>query len=72
MDKLKFRALFEFNRTQASPGRHLRIQKAQVRCIVGPLQGPLKDQGGSWTYEGRLLSPQSPFISFLLQGMQKY
>ena len=55
-----FRALFEFNPTQASPGWRLRIQKGQIRCIIGPWQGPLKDQGGSWTQWGStFVSPDS-------------
>ena len=43
-----------------------------VWCIVGPWQGPLRDQGGPLTLWGQPLSPLSQMIPYLWHRMQKY
>ena len=45
--------------------KYSQYKKGHVGCILGPWQGPVKDQGGSWTQWGSTFaSPKVPWSHF--------
>ena len=51
---------------------HPEICSKIMRSILGALEGPLKDRGGSWTYWGSTFISLESLDTFLLSRMQNY